>query len=43
MRAMAKTSNYAVYTQGIDKAVKVDDTTVDLITERSESGACSTS
>ena len=31
MRAMAKTSNYAVYTQGIDKAVKVNDTTVDLI------------
>jgi peptide/nickel transport system substrate-binding protein len=31
MRAMAKTSNYAVYTQGIDKAVKVDDNTVDLI------------
>jgi peptide/nickel transport system substrate-binding protein len=31
MRAMAKTSNYAVYTQGIDKAVKVNDNTVDLI------------
>jgi peptide/nickel transport system substrate-binding protein len=31
MRAMAKTSNYAVYTQGIDKVVKVNDTTVDLI------------
>ena len=31
MRAMAKTSNYAVYTQGIDKAVKVNDTTVDLV------------
>jgi len=31
MRAMAKTSNYAVYTQGIDKAVKVNDTTVDMI------------
>jgi peptide/nickel transport system substrate-binding protein len=31
MRAMAKTSNSAVYTQGIDKAVKVNETTVDLI------------
>jgi peptide/nickel transport system substrate-binding protein len=30
-RAMAKTSNYAVYTQGIDKVVKVNDTTVDFI------------
>lgn len=30
-RAMAKTSNYAIYTQGIDKAVKVNDSTVDLI------------
>ena len=30
-RAMAKTSNYAVYTQGIDKAVKVNDTTVDIM------------
>ncbi|MDP2819110.1 MAG: ABC transporter substrate-binding protein [Polaromonas sp.] len=30
-RAMAKTSNYAIYTQGIDKAVKVNDTTVDLM------------
>jgi peptide/nickel transport system substrate-binding protein len=30
-RAMAKTSNYAVYTQGIDKVVKVNDNTVDFI------------
>ena len=31
MRAMAKTSNYAVYTQGIDRVVKVNDNTVDFI------------
>lgn len=31
MRAMAKTSNYAVYAQGIDKVVKVNDSTVDFI------------
>jgi peptide/nickel transport system substrate-binding protein len=31
MRAKARTSNYAVYTQGIDRAVKVNDSTVDLI------------
>ena len=30
-RAMGKTSNYAVYTQGIDKVVKVNDTTVDFM------------
>ena len=30
-RAMAKTSNYAVYTQGIDKVVKVNDSTVDFM------------
>jgi peptide/nickel transport system substrate-binding protein len=30
-RAMAKTSNYAVYAQGIDKVVKVDNNTVDFI------------
>ena len=30
-RAMTKTSNYAVYTQGIDKVVKVNDNTVDFI------------
>jgi peptide/nickel transport system substrate-binding protein len=30
-RAMAKTSNYAVYTQGIDKVVKVNDNTVDIL------------
>nr|MDP2192492.1 ABC transporter substrate-binding protein [Rhodoferax sp.] len=30
-RAMSKSSNYAVYTQGIDKVVKVNDNTVDLI------------
>ncbi len=30
-RAMAKTSNYAVYTQGIERVVKVNDNTVDFI------------
>ena len=30
-RATAKTSNYAVYTQGIDKVVKVSDSTVDIM------------
>ncbi|MEW6695159.1 Heme-binding protein A [Tepidimonas thermarum] len=30
-RAMAKTSNFAIYTQGIDKVVKVDDLTVDVL------------
>ncbi|RYF36753.1 MAG: ABC transporter substrate-binding protein [Comamonadaceae bacterium] len=30
-RAMAKTSNYQVYTQGIDKVVKVNDNTVDFL------------
>jgi peptide/nickel transport system substrate-binding protein len=30
-RAMSKTSNYAVYTQGIDRVVKVNDSTVDFI------------
>ena len=30
-RAMAKTSNYAVYTQGIDRVVKVNDSTVDVL------------
>ncbi len=30
-RAMAKTSNYNVYTQGIDKVVKVNDNTVDIM------------
>lgn len=30
-RAMAKTSNYAVYAQGIDRVVKVNDSTVDFI------------
>jgi peptide/nickel transport system substrate-binding protein len=30
-RAMAKTSNYAVYTQGIERVVKVNDSTVDFI------------
>jgi peptide/nickel transport system substrate-binding protein len=30
-RAMAKSSNYQVYTQGIDKLVKVNDTTVDFM------------
>jgi peptide/nickel transport system substrate-binding protein len=32
-RAMAKTSNYGVYTQGIDRVVKVDDLTVDIFTK----------
>ena len=32
-RAMAKTSNYGVYTQGIDRVVKVDDMTVDIFTK----------
>lgn len=32
-RAMAKTSNYGVYTQGIDRVVKVDDYTVDIFTK----------
>lgn len=32
-RAMEKTSNYGVYTQGIDKVVKVDDLTVDILTK----------
>ncbi len=31
MRAMAKTSNYGVYAQGIDKVVKVNDNTVDFM------------
>ncbi|NDZ15047.1 ABC transporter substrate-binding protein [Variovorax sp. WS11] len=30
-RAMAKTSNYAVYAQGIDKVVKIDENTVDIL------------
>jgi peptide/nickel transport system substrate-binding protein len=30
-RAMAKTSNYQVYTQGIDKVMKVNDNTVDFM------------
>ena len=32
-RAMDKTSNYGVYTQGIDKVAKVDDFTVDIFTK----------
>ena len=32
-RAMSKTSNFAVYTQGIDRVVKVDANTVDLFTK----------
>jgi peptide/nickel transport system substrate-binding protein len=31
-RAMAKSSNYGVYTQGIERVVKVDDTTIDVFT-----------
>jgi peptide/nickel transport system substrate-binding protein len=30
-RAMAKTSNFGVYAQGIDKAVKVDDNNIDVM------------
>lgn len=32
-RAMAKTSNFGVYTQGIDRVVKVDDFSVDIFTK----------
>ncbi|MDM7463527.1 MAG: ABC transporter substrate-binding protein [Tepidimonas taiwanensis] len=32
-RAMAKTSNFTIYTQGIDKVVKVDAHTVDIFTK----------
>jgi peptide/nickel transport system substrate-binding protein len=32
-RAMTKTSNYGVYTQGIDRVVKVDDNTIDVFTK----------
>jgi peptide/nickel transport system substrate-binding protein len=32
-RAMAKTSNFAVYTQGIDRVVKVDANTIDIFTK----------
>jgi peptide/nickel transport system substrate-binding protein len=32
-RAMAKTSNFGVYTQGIDRVVKVDDYTIDIFTK----------
>ena len=32
-RAMAKTSNYGVYTQGIERVVKVDDFTIDVFTK----------
>jgi peptide/nickel transport system substrate-binding protein len=32
-RAMDKTSNFGVYTQGIDKVVKVDDYTIDIFTK----------
>ena len=31
LRAMSKTSNYAIFTQGIDKVVKVNDSTVDIL------------
>jgi peptide/nickel transport system substrate-binding protein len=30
-RAMARTSNYQVYTQGIDRVVKVDNNTIDIL------------
>ena len=32
-RAMAKTSNYGVYTQGIERVVKVDDDTIDIFSK----------
>jgi peptide/nickel transport system substrate-binding protein len=32
-RAMSKTSNYGVYTQGIERIVKVDDDTIDVFTK----------
>ncbi len=32
-RAMSKTSNYGVYTQGIERIVKVDDSTIDIMTK----------
>jgi len=32
-RAMAQTSNYGVYTQGIERIVKVDDYTIDILTK----------
>ena len=32
-RAMSKTSNYGVYTQGIERIVKVDDLTIDIMTK----------
>ncbi len=32
-RSMDKASNFTIYTQGIDRAVKVDDLTVDVITK----------
>jgi peptide/nickel transport system substrate-binding protein len=32
-RAMDKASNYGVYTQGIDRVVKVDDLTIDIVTK----------
>jgi peptide/nickel transport system substrate-binding protein len=32
-RAMTKNSNYGVYTQGIERIVKVDDYTIDIITK----------
>jgi peptide/nickel transport system substrate-binding protein len=31
LRSMNKTSNYAVYAQGIDKVIKVNDSTVDIL------------
>ena len=34
-RAMSKSSNFGVYTQGIDRVVKVDDYTIDVFTTRS--------
>ena len=33
LRAMDKSSNFGVYTQGVDKVVKVDDATVDIHTK----------
>jgi peptide/nickel transport system substrate-binding protein len=32
-RAMSKSSNYGVYTQGVERVVKVDDYTIDIVTK----------
>jgi peptide/nickel transport system substrate-binding protein len=33
MRALAKTSNFGIYAQGIDRVVKVDESTIDVFTK----------